>query len=44
LEELGSQLGQVLVVSHEEGLVEGADHEYRTEKGRDNISTVRKVR
>ncbi|MGQ9477834.1 MAG: hypothetical protein ACUVRH_05040 [Candidatus Bipolaricaulia bacterium] len=44
LEELGSQLGQVLVVSHEEGLVEGADHEYRTEKGRDNISTVRRVR
>lgn len=44
LEELGAQVGQVLVVSHEEGLVEGADHEYRTEKGRGNISTVRRVR
>ncbi|MCR4404682.1 MAG: AAA family ATPase [Candidatus Acetothermia bacterium] len=44
LEELGAQLGQVLVVSHEESLVEGADHEYRTEKGPANISTVRRVR
>ena len=44
LEELGSRVGQVIVVSHEEGLVEGADHEYRTEKGRDNISTVRRIR
>lgn len=44
LEELGSRIGQVIVVSHEEGLVEGADHEYRTEKGRDNVSTVRKIR
>ncbi|NIV77948.1 MAG: hypothetical protein GWN39_04120 [Thermoplasmata archaeon] len=44
LEELGGRLGQVIVVSHEEGLVEGADHEYRTDKGRDNISTVERVR
>jgi len=44
LEELGKRIGQVIVVSHEVGLVEGADHEYRTEKGSDNISTIRKIR
>lgn len=44
LEELGKRIGQVIVVSHEIGLVEGADHEYRTEKGSDNISTIRKIR
>jgi DNA repair exonuclease SbcCD ATPase subunit len=44
LEELGSRVGQVVVVSHEEGLVEGADHEWWTEKGRDNISTVKRIR
>lgn len=44
LEDLGTRVGQVIVVSHEEGLVESADHEYRTEKGRDNISQITKVR
>jgi len=44
LEDLGRRVGQVIVVSHEVGLVEGADHEYRTEKGSDNISTIYKVR
>jgi exonuclease SbcC len=44
LEDLGKRVGQVIVVSHEVGLVEGADHEYRTEKGSDNISTIYKVR
>ena len=44
LEDLGRRVGQVIIVSHEAGLVEGADHEYRAEKGNDNISTVRKVR
>lgn len=44
LEDLGRRVGQVIVVSHEVGLVEGADHEYRTEKGSDNISTLYKVR
>ncbi len=44
LEDLGKRVGQVIVVSHEVGLVEGADHEYRTEKGSDNISRVYKVR
>jgi exonuclease SbcC len=44
LEDLGRRLGQVIIVSHETGLVEGADHEYRTEKGSDNVSTVRKLR
>jgi DNA repair exonuclease SbcCD ATPase subunit len=41
---LGRRIGQVIVVSHEVGLVEGADHEYRTEKGSDNISIIYKVR
>jgi exonuclease SbcC len=44
LEALGESVGQVIVVSHEVGLVESADHEYRTEKGRDNISIISKVR
>ncbi len=44
LEDLGRRVGQVIVVSHEVGLVEGADHEYRTEKGSDNISTIYKIR
>jgi len=44
LEELGRRVGQVIVVSHEENLLESADHEYRTMKGRDNVSTVRKIR
>lgn len=44
LEDLGKRVGQVIVVSHEVGLVEGADHEYRTEKGSDNISIIYKVR
>ncbi len=44
LEDLGKRVGQVIVVSHEMGLVEGADHEYRTEKGSDNISIIYKVR
>jgi exonuclease SbcC len=44
LEDLGRRLGQVIIVSHEIGLVDGADHEYRTEKGNDNISAVRKIR
>nr|BAL54917.1 exonuclease SbcC [uncultured Acetothermia bacterium] len=44
LEDLGRRVGQVIVVSHEVGLVEGADHEYRTEKGSDNISIIYKVR
>ncbi len=44
LEDLGRRVGQVIVVSHEVGLVEGADHEYRTEKGSDNISKIYKVR
>lgn len=44
LEELGGRIGQVIVVSHEVGLVEGADHEYRTEKLADNTSRVYRVR
>ncbi len=44
LEELGRRIGQVIVVSHEVGLVEGADHEYRTEKTADNTSRVYRVR
>ena len=44
LEELGRRVGQVIVVSHEIGLVEGADHEYRTEKLSDNTSRVERVR
>ncbi len=44
LEDLGRRVGQVIVVSHDVGLVEGADHEYRTEKGSDNISIIYKVR
>ncbi len=44
LEDLGRRVGQVIVVSHEVGLVEGADHEYRTEKGSDNISKIYRVR
>jgi exonuclease SbcC len=44
LEELGGRIGQVIVVSHELGLVEGADHEYRTEKTADNTSRVSRVR
>ncbi|OGF57322.1 MAG: hypothetical protein A2Z21_02210 [Candidatus Fraserbacteria bacterium RBG_16_55_9] len=44
LEELGGRIGQVIVVSHEMGLVEGADHEYRTEKTADNTSRVTRVR
>jgi exonuclease SbcC len=44
LEELGGRIGQVIVVSHEVGLVEGADHEYRTEKTADNTSRVYRVR
>ena len=44
LEELGSRIGQVIVVSHEVGLVDGADHEYRTEKRADNTSHVYQVR
>jgi len=44
LEELGSRIGQVIVVSHEAGLVENADHEYRTEKRADNTSHIVKVR
>jgi len=44
LEELGGRIGQVIVVSHEVGLVEGADHEYRTEKAADNTSRVYRVR
>jgi exonuclease SbcC len=44
LEDLGRRVGQVIVVSHEVGLVEGADHEYRTEKSSENISTIYKVR
>ncbi len=44
LEELGRRVGQVIVVSHEVGLVEGADHEYRTAKGPDNLSSIEKVR
>ena len=44
LEELGGRIGQVIVVSHEMGLVEGADHEYRTEKTVDNTSRVFRVR
>ena len=44
LEELSVQSGQVIVVSHEAGLVEAADLEYRTEKlvdGRSRIELVR---
>jgi exonuclease SbcC len=44
LDELGRRVGQVIVVSHEAGLVEGADHEYRTEKRGDNTSVVQQVR
>lgn len=44
LEELGGRIGQVIVVSHELGLVEGADHEYRTEKMADNTSRIYRVR
>jgi exonuclease SbcC len=44
LEELGKRVGQVIVVSHELGLVEGADHEYRTEKQANNTSRVQRVR
>jgi exonuclease SbcC len=44
LEELGRRVGQVIVVSHELGLVEGADHEYRTEKQANNTSRVQRVR
>jgi exonuclease SbcC len=44
LEELGDKVGQVIVVSHEAGLVEGAHHEYRTEKRADNTSQVTRVR
>lgn len=44
LEELGDRIGQVIVVSHEVGLVEGAHHEYRTEKRADNTSKVTRVR
>jgi len=44
LEELGGRIGQVIVVSHELGLVEGANHEYRTEKTADNTSRVSRVR
>jgi exonuclease SbcC len=44
LEALGRRVGQVIVVSHEVGLVEGADHEYRTTKGPDNLSSIEKVR
>lgn len=44
LEELGTRVGQVVFVSHELGLVEGADHEYRTEKTPDNTSRVERVR
>lgn len=44
LEELGARIGQVIFVSHELGLVEGADHEYRTEKTSDNTSRVERVR
>lgn len=44
LEELGTRVGQVIFVSHELGLVEGADHEYRTEKAADNTSRVERIR
>ena len=44
LEELGTRVGQVVFVSHELGLVEGADHEFRTEKTSDNTSRVEQVR
>lgn len=44
LEELGTRVGQVIFVSHELGLVEGADHEYRTEKTPDNTSRVERLR
>ncbi len=44
LDELGRRVGQVIVVSHEAGLVEGADHEYRTEKRGDNTSVIWRVR
>jgi exonuclease SbcC len=43
-EELGQQVGQVIVVSHEASLVESADHEYRVGKDGDNIGNVQKVR
>lgn len=44
LEDLGRQVGQVIVVSHETALVEAADHEYRVEKDADNVGHVRRVR
>lgn len=44
LEKLGERVGQVIVVSHEIGLVEGAHHEYRTEKRPDNTSRIYRVR
>lgn len=44
LQELGQRVGQVIFVSHEIGLVEGADYEYRTEKASDNTSRVRRMR
>jgi exonuclease SbcC len=44
LEALGHRVSQVIVVSHEVGLVEGADHEYRTTKGPNNLSSVERIR
>lgn len=43
-EELGQRVGQVVVVSHEAALVEGATHEYLVSKDADNLSRVKKVR
>jgi len=42
--DLGSRVGQVIVVSHEASLVESADHEYRVHKDADNVGHVERVR
>jgi len=43
-EDLGQRVGQVVIVSHEASLVEGADHEYRVSKDIDNLGHIEKVR
>lgn len=43
-EALGRRVGQIVVVSHEATLVEGADHEYRVSKDADNLSRVEQLR
>ncbi len=43
-EDLGRRVGQVVIVSHETSLVEGADHEYRVSKDIDNLGHIEKVR